>query len=56
MTTTLSAKGQIVIPQRVRADHKLKPGTDFTATQPWPTIFWPFPGWISSLNEQNPES
>lgn len=30
MTTTLSAKGQIVIPQRVRADHKLKPGTDFT--------------------------
>lgn len=30
MTTTLSAKGQIVIPQRVRADNKLKPGTDFT--------------------------
>jgi AbrB family looped-hinge helix DNA binding protein len=30
MTTTLSAKGQIVIPQRVRADHKLKPGMDFT--------------------------
>jgi AbrB family looped-hinge helix DNA binding protein len=30
MITTLSAKGQIVIPQAVRARHKLKPGTDFT--------------------------
>jgi len=30
MTTTLSVKGQIVIPQLVRASHKLKPGTDFT--------------------------
>lgn len=30
MTTTLSAKGQIVIPQRVRTENKLKPGTDFT--------------------------
>ena len=30
MTTTLSVKGQLVIPQRVRASQKLKPGTDFT--------------------------
>jgi AbrB family looped-hinge helix DNA binding protein len=30
MTTTLSVKGQLVIPQRVRASHKLKAGTDFT--------------------------
>ncbi len=30
MTTTLSVKGQIVIPQPVRASHKLKAGTDFT--------------------------
>ena len=30
MTTTLSVKGQIVIPQRVRASHKLKAGADFT--------------------------
>jgi len=30
MTTTLSVKGQIVIPQRVRAKHKLKAGADFT--------------------------
>jgi len=30
MTTTLSVKGQLVIPQAVRARHKLKAGTDFT--------------------------
>ena len=30
MTTTLSVKGQIVIPHRVRSSHKLKAGTDFT--------------------------
>lgn len=30
MTTTLSVKGQIVIPQRVRSSQKLKAGTDFT--------------------------
>jgi len=30
MTTTLSVKGQIVIPQRVRTSQKLKPGADFT--------------------------
>ena len=30
MTTTLSVKGQIVIPQPVRASHKLKAGSDFT--------------------------
>ena len=29
MTTTLSVKGQIVIPQRVRANQNLKAGTDF---------------------------
>jgi AbrB family looped-hinge helix DNA binding protein len=30
MTTTLSVKGQLVIPQSVRDRHRLKPGTDFT--------------------------
>ncbi len=30
MTTTLSVKGQVVIPQRVRTRHKLKAGADFT--------------------------
>ena len=30
MTTTLSVKGQIVIPQKVRTSHKLKAGADFT--------------------------
>ena len=30
MTTTLSVKGQLVIPQQVRASQHLKPGTDFT--------------------------
>ena len=30
MKTTLSVKGQIIIPQRLRASYKLKPGTDFT--------------------------
>ena len=30
MTTTLSVKGQLVIPQRVRASQKLRAGTDFT--------------------------
>ena len=30
MTTTLSVKGQVVIPQPVRVSQKLKPGTDFT--------------------------
>jgi len=30
MTTTLSVRGQLVIPQRVRASHKLKAGADFT--------------------------
>ena len=30
MTTTLSVKGQLVIPQRVRETQKLKSGTDFT--------------------------
>ncbi len=30
MTTTLSVKGQIVIPQRVRTSQRLKPGADFT--------------------------
>ena len=30
MTTTLSVKGQIVIPQPIRAGQKLKPGADFT--------------------------
>jgi len=30
MTTTLSVKGQIVIPQRVRSSHRLKAGADFT--------------------------
>lgn len=30
MTTTLSVKGQVVIPQPLRATHKLRPGTDFT--------------------------
>ena len=30
MTTTLSVKGQIVIPQPVRASQKLRAGTDFT--------------------------
>jgi AbrB family looped-hinge helix DNA binding protein len=30
MTTTLSVKGQIVIPQPVRTSHKLKAGADFT--------------------------
>ena len=29
MTTTLSVKGQIVIPQPIRVSHKLKPGADF---------------------------
>jgi AbrB family looped-hinge helix DNA binding protein len=29
MTTTLSAKGQIVIPQEVRAKLNLQPGDDF---------------------------
>jgi AbrB family looped-hinge helix DNA binding protein len=30
MTTTLSVKGQVVIPQPVRATQKLRAGTDFT--------------------------
>ena len=30
MTTTLSVKGQLVIPHQVRATHRLKAGTDFT--------------------------
>ena len=30
MTTTLSVKGQIVIPQPIRVSNNLKPGTDFT--------------------------
>lgn len=30
MTTTLSVKGQIVIPLPVRARHKFKAGADFT--------------------------
>ncbi len=30
MTTTLSVRGQLVIPQRVRASHKLRAGADFT--------------------------
>ena len=30
MTTTLSVKGQVVIPQPVRGRQKLKAGTDFT--------------------------
>ena len=30
MTATLSVKGAIMIPQRVRAMHKLRAGTDFT--------------------------
>ncbi len=30
MTTTLSMKGQVVIPQPVRVSQKLKPGADFT--------------------------
>jgi len=30
VTTTLSAKGQLVIPHPVRSSQKLKPGTDFT--------------------------
>jgi AbrB family looped-hinge helix DNA binding protein len=30
VTTTLSVKGQVVIPQPLRATHKLRPGTDFT--------------------------
>jgi AbrB family looped-hinge helix DNA binding protein len=30
VTTTLSVKGQLVIPQRVRARNKLKAGADFT--------------------------
>lgn len=30
MTTTLSVKGQIVIPQPLRLTQKLRPGTDFT--------------------------
>jgi AbrB family looped-hinge helix DNA binding protein len=30
MTTTLSVKGQVVIPQPLRDTHKLRPGTDFT--------------------------
>jgi AbrB family looped-hinge helix DNA binding protein len=30
MTTTLSVKGQLVIPQPVRDRQKLKAGTDFT--------------------------
>jgi AbrB family looped-hinge helix DNA binding protein len=30
MTTTLSARGRIVIPRPFRAAHKLRPGTDFT--------------------------
>ena len=30
MTTTLSVKGQLVIPHAVRARYKLKAGTDFT--------------------------
>ena len=30
MTTTLSVKGQVVIPQPVRVSQKLKPKTDFT--------------------------
>ncbi len=30
MTTTLSVKGQVVIPQPVRVRQKLKAGTDFT--------------------------
>jgi len=29
VTTTLSAKGQVVIPQKVRNRQKLKPGADF---------------------------
>lgn len=29
MTTTLSVKGQVVIPQAVRQEQKLKTGTDF---------------------------
>jgi len=30
MTTTLSVKGQLVIPEPVRSRHRLEPGTDFT--------------------------
>jgi len=30
VTTTLSVKGQVVIPQPVRSSQKLKAGTDFT--------------------------
>ena len=30
MTTTLSVKGQVVIPQPLRVIQKLRPGTDFT--------------------------
>jgi len=30
VTATLSVKGQIVIPQRVRTRHQLKAGTDFS--------------------------
>jgi len=29
MTTTLSVKGQVVIPRRIRTGHRLKPGADF---------------------------
>ena len=30
MTTTMSVKGQIVIPQNIREGQRLRPGTDFT--------------------------
>jgi AbrB family looped-hinge helix DNA binding protein len=30
MTTTLSVKGQVVIPQKIRTSHRLKAGADFT--------------------------
>jgi AbrB family looped-hinge helix DNA binding protein len=30
VTTTLSIKGRVVIPQIIRARHHLKPGTEFT--------------------------
>ena len=38
MQTTLSSKGQIVIPRQIRLNHGWKPGVSFTVTEEGDTI------------------